>query len=185
MAIDVVNTRDDALLKLVLGGHPDVAQDRTGELGKEALNEVEPGGVLGREGELEAFGRPSGEPGSGFSRYVGGMIVEDQLDRGARRIGGIEQLEEFDELAAAAAVSDERMDLAGQQINSGQQAERAMTSILMIARLGRVDAWHGRRDLIRATRYFDRREAAAKINSIGSRSRSPLKMTAPARDKGR
>ena len=30
-----------------------------------------------------------------------GMIVEDQLDRGAGRIGGIEKLEEFDELAAA------------------------------------------------------------------------------------
>ena len=55
------------------------------------------------------------------------MIVEDQLDRGAGRIGGIEKLEEFDELAAAVAISDERVDLAGEQINPGQQAERAMT----------------------------------------------------------
>jgi hypothetical protein len=30
---------------------PDVAQDRAGELGEEALDEVEPGTVLGREGE--------------------------------------------------------------------------------------------------------------------------------------
>jgi hypothetical protein len=64
MAIDVVNTRHDALLELVLGGHPDVAQDRTGELGKEALNEVEPRPVFGGEGKLEAFGRSSGEPSS-------------------------------------------------------------------------------------------------------------------------
>jgi hypothetical protein len=33
------------------------------------------------------------------------MIVEDQLDRGASRIGGIEELEEFDELSAAMAVA--------------------------------------------------------------------------------
>ena len=85
-----------------------------------------------------------GEPGSGFSRYVCGMIVEDQLDRGAGRIGGIEKLEEFDELAAAVAISDERVDLAGEQINPGQQAERAMTFVLMIAREGRVDARLGR-----------------------------------------
>ena len=45
------------------------------------------------------------------------MIVEDQLDRSAGRIGGIEKLEEFDELAAAVAISDERVDLAGEQIN--------------------------------------------------------------------
>ena len=34
------------------------------------------------------------------------------LDRGAGRIGGIEKLEEFDELAAAVALPDERVDLA-------------------------------------------------------------------------
>jgi hypothetical protein len=44
------------------------------------------------------------------------MIVEDQLDRGAGRIGGIEKLEEFDELSAAVAVSDEGTDLVGEQI---------------------------------------------------------------------
>ena len=43
------------------------------------------------------------------------MIVEDQLDRGAGRIGGIEKLEEFDELAAAVALPDERVDLAGER----------------------------------------------------------------------
>jgi hypothetical protein len=41
------------------------------------------------------------------------MIVENQLDRGAGRIGSIKKLEEFDELPAAVAISDEGMDLAG------------------------------------------------------------------------
>ena len=76
--------------------------------------------------------RPAGrvsKPGSGFPRDVRGMIVEDQLDRGAGRIGGIEQLEEFDELTAAVAISNQRVDLAGEQIDPGQQAERAMVLV--------------------------------------------------------
>ena len=65
------------------------------------------------------------------------MIVENRLDRGVSRICSIEKLEELDELAAAVAVSDERMDLAGEPINPGQQTERAMAFVLMIPRKGR------------------------------------------------
>jgi hypothetical protein len=50
----------------------------------------------------------------------------------------------FDELPAAVAVSDERMDLRGKQVDSGQQAQRAMTFVLVIPREGRVDAGLGR-----------------------------------------
>src|SRR5258708_12418922 len=100
--------------------------------------------MLGREDKLEASRRSSVEPGSCFSRYVRGMIIEDQLDRGAGRISGVETLEEFDELPAAVAVSDQRMDLAGKQVDSGQQAQRAMTFVLVIPRQGRVDAGLGR-----------------------------------------
>ena len=63
---------------------------------KKPSTRFEPGAVLGREGELEAAGRLSGEPSSGLSGDMRGMIVEDQLDRGASRIGGIEKLEELD-----------------------------------------------------------------------------------------
>jgi hypothetical protein len=51
----------------------------------------------------------------------------------------IEKLEEFDELAAAVTVSDKRMDLASEQIDTRQQAERAVTLMRMITREGRVD----------------------------------------------
>src|SRR3981081_1937466 len=100
--------------------------------------------MLGREGEREASRWSSVEPGSCFSRYVGGMIIEDQLDRGAGRISGGGRREEFDELWAAVAVSDERMTLPGKQVDSGQQAKRAMTFVLVIPREGRVDAGLGR-----------------------------------------
>jgi hypothetical protein len=71
-----------------------------------------------------------------------GMIVEDQLDRSAGRIGGIEKFEEFDELFAAVAISDERVDLSSEQINPGQQAECAIAFVLMIPREGGMDTWH-------------------------------------------
>jgi hypothetical protein len=81
-----------------------VAQDRAGKLGEEALDEVEPGEVLGREGEREAARWLSSEPGMGFSVDMRRMVVQDQLDRRAGWICGIEKLEEFDELAAAVKV---------------------------------------------------------------------------------
>src|SRR5215831_15048768 len=83
-------------------------------LEKKALNEVEPGAVFRREGEFEAAGGLIGEPGSGLLGDVGGVIVEDQLDRRMGRIGGIEKLEEFDELAAAMAILDQGVNLAGE-----------------------------------------------------------------------
>ena len=144
MAVDVIDASHDAVLELVFGGHPDVTEDRASELGEEALDQVEPRAVLGGEGKFEAVGRLGGEPSPGLSGDVCGMIVEDQLDRGVGWISSIEKLEELDELAAAVAVSDERMDLAGQQINPGQQAERAVAFVLMIPRKGRIDAGFGR-----------------------------------------
>ena len=102
MAIDILDTGHDALPELLFGCHPDVTQDRAGKLGEEALDEIEPGAVDGREGEHEAAARSSGEPASGLLRYMSGMIVENQLNRSAGRIGRIKESEEFDELAAAA-----------------------------------------------------------------------------------
>src|ERR1700704_699044 len=50
-----------------------------------------------------------------------GMIVEDQLDRRVGRIGGVEKREEFDEFAAAMAILDQGVNLAGDEIDPGQQ----------------------------------------------------------------
>src|SRR5205814_8146106 len=52
--------------------------------------------------------------------------------------------EDLDELSTAVAISDEGVDLAGEQINPSQQAERAMAFVFMIARKGGVDAGLGR-----------------------------------------
>ena len=99
--VEVVHGGHETILEFLLGGDADVAQHGAGEFGKEALDEVEPGAVLGRENEFEAVRGLIGEPGSGLFGDVRGMIVEDQLDRGAGRIGGVEKLEEFDEFATS------------------------------------------------------------------------------------
>src|ERR1700750_3520657 len=101
LSIEEVHCGHDAILEFLFGCDTDVAQHGARELGKETLDEVEPGAVCGREGEFEAMCRLLRNPGSGLSGDVRGMIVEDQLDRRVDRIGGIEELEEFDEFAAA------------------------------------------------------------------------------------
>src|SRR5215471_19772409 len=93
-------------IELLFGSDADVTQDGAGELGEETLDDVEPRAVLGREGEREAARGLFGKPGLRLLGDVGGMIVEDQLDRRVGRISPVEELEEFDELARAVPVLD-------------------------------------------------------------------------------
>src|SRR5208337_3451589 len=65
---------------------------------------------------------------------VGGMIVEDDLDCGCRRIGGIELFEKGHELARAMAFLDTGMNRTGQKIDAGQKAQRAVSHIFVVAR---------------------------------------------------
>src|SRR4030088_219124 len=101
-------------LRFLFGLAGVVGSNRGGEFGEKPLDEFEPGAVLGCEGEFEAADRLIGEPNLGLLGDVCGMIVEDQLDRSMGRIGGIDELEEFDEFAAAVAVLDESVNLAGE-----------------------------------------------------------------------
>ena len=47
VSIDVIDGSHDAVLEFLFGSHADVAQDGAGELREEALDQVEPGAVLG------------------------------------------------------------------------------------------------------------------------------------------
>src|SRR5208337_2089040 len=109
VSVEVVACGPDAVLELLFG-----------------CDEIEPGAVLGREDEFESTCRLLGEPSLGLLGDVRRMIVEDQLDRCVGRVGGIEELEELNEFAAAVAVLDEGVDLAGEQIDAGQQADRSV-----------------------------------------------------------
>ena len=68
--------------------------------------------MLRREGEFETAGRLICEPSLGLLGDMCGVIIENQLDRGMDRIGGVEKLEKFDEFATAVAILDEGVNLA-------------------------------------------------------------------------
>jgi hypothetical protein len=144
LLIEVIHGGHDAILEFLFGCDTDVAQNRAGELGEEAFDEVEPGAVLGREGEFETASRLAGEPRLSLFGDMRGMIVEDQLDRGVSRIGGVEKFEEFDEFAAAMAIPDQGMDLASEEVDAGQQADRAVALVFVLAGEGRMHAGLGR-----------------------------------------
>jgi hypothetical protein len=63
ISIDVVDACHEALLEFLFGGDADVAQDRTGQLGEEALDKVEPGAGF-TESVVESGARAFGSDAS-------------------------------------------------------------------------------------------------------------------------
>jgi hypothetical protein len=101
IAVYAIDLRQDAPFELLFVGDANVAQHRADELGEEAFDEIEPGAVFGQEGEREASLRLLSQPGPGFLGLVGGVIVDQQLDRSRGRVGGVDLFEKIDELARA------------------------------------------------------------------------------------
>src|SRR5437868_3273283 len=78
-----------------------------GHLGEEVLDRVEPGG-RGR-GEVEGPARMARQPGQHFGMLVGGIVVEDHVDRLVGRdlaLDGIEKADEFEMAVALHAAPD-------------------------------------------------------------------------------
>src|ERR1700730_8250173 len=72
------------------------------------------------------------------------MIVKDQFDCRLCRISSVKHPKKFDEFAATMSVLDEGVNLASEQINSGQEAHRTVALVFMIARKSWVGAGLGR-----------------------------------------
>src|SRR5215469_3805229 len=72
------------------------------------------------------------------------MVVKDDLDRGVRWVGGIEEFEELDKFAAAMAVLDQGVNVTGEQIDASHQCQSAVPLILVIAHDGRASTRKGR-----------------------------------------
>ena len=66
VSIEVIHGGHDAVLEFLFGCDADMAQDRTGELGEEAFDEIEPRAVLGGKDEFEATDRLVREPSLGL-----------------------------------------------------------------------------------------------------------------------
>ena len=97
IVVEVIHGGHETVLEFLLGRDANMTEHGTGELGEEALDEIEPGAVLGREGEFEPSRGFIGKPSPRLLGDMRGMIVEDQVDRRMSRVGCIEDLEEFDE----------------------------------------------------------------------------------------
>ena len=66
LLIEIVHGSHDPILEFLFGRDADVAEDGAGKFREEALDEVEPGAVLGSEGEFKAVRGLIGEPGFGL-----------------------------------------------------------------------------------------------------------------------
>ena len=72
---------------------------------KKSLDEIEAGAVFGSVDEREAIFGLLGERSHRLLGFVGGVIVEDELDRGRGADGrGVELFREFDEFTRAMSI---------------------------------------------------------------------------------
>jgi len=93
VAVEVIDCGQDSIFEFLFGCDADVTQHRARHFREEAFDKIEPGAVLRGEDEGEAAFGLGGEPSPGFLGNMGRVIVEDELDRRRRRIGGVELLQ--------------------------------------------------------------------------------------------
>src|SRR5208337_4521585 len=100
-----------------------------GQLGEVTFDRVEPRGRGWREVEDEA-GMPC-QPFPDLGRFVGGVVVEDDMDQLARWNCRLDGVEETDELLMPMALHTFSDDLALQHIEGGEQGGGAVTLIVV------------------------------------------------------
>src|SRR5690606_33940118 len=119
----------DGGLKIDDGMADAVSAPAPRELGEETLDRIEPGG--GGRREVEGPARMTIEPGSDLVLLVGGVIVEDHMDRLVRRDLALDAVEEADELLVAVALHVLRDDRAVQNVERGEERRRAVPFVVM------------------------------------------------------
>src|SRR5438270_12182815 len=87
-------------------------------------------------GKLSGMQMPDGlrgKPVRGLARDMGGMVVENHLDRGVGGVGPVEELEKLDEFAAAMAFLDKGMAVTGEQIDPRHQGRGPVALVFVMA----------------------------------------------------
>ena len=120
-------------------GEGAVAQQSACEDGEEALDLVEPGGVLG--GKHEPPARVFVKPGVDLARFVGGEVVEDRDDLLAGGDLGFELLQEGQEVPAIARRGGHARDLPVMDVQRGEQVGGAVAHVLAVAAGGLAGGW--------------------------------------------
>ena len=91
-SVDFGNPLQDAFPQFLPGVHPDLFQERARHLAKQRFYYVQPGTVGRREDVFEPVGT-SGQISPRLLRGVGGVIVQNQPDRGVGWIMGMQFLD--------------------------------------------------------------------------------------------
>src|SRR5271167_4312865 len=99
------------------------------ERGEEALDRIEPG--RGRRREVERPSRISFEPSANIGMFVGGVVVDDGVDRLPRRDLSFDDIEETDELLMAMALHVAADHRAVEDVHRGEQRRRSVPLIVM------------------------------------------------------
>src|SRR3984885_10481528 len=111
-SVEVIKVGDDPRFEFILGCDANAAEHGSSHFGEEALHQIEPGTMFRSKYKDEAALWLGGEPRLGFLGDVRGVVVEDQLDGGLRRISGVEHLEKTDKLPRTMAIFDTGVNLA-------------------------------------------------------------------------
>ena len=104
-------------------------QAAAGQRGEEGLDGVEPG--AGGRREVEGPARVPSEPGADLGMLVGGVVVEDGVDQLAGRHGGLDPIEEADELLMPVARHALADDAAVEHVQRREQGRRAVADVVM------------------------------------------------------
>src|SRR5215213_9965691 len=98
-----------------------------GEFGEEPFDEVEPG-AAGR-GEVQVEAGVADEPAADLGRFVGGVVVQDEVHVVLGGDLSVELVEELAELGGAVLAMQAAVDVAGGYIECGEQAGRAVADV--------------------------------------------------------
>ena len=104
------------------------------ESGEEALDRVEPGS--GRRREVECPSRIAFEPSADIGMLVGGVVVDDGVDRLPRRNLSFDDIEEADELLMAMALHVAADHRAVEDVHRGEQRRRSVPLVVVCHRSG-------------------------------------------------
>ena len=141
----------DCCYEVVDGVEDARASGLAGELGKEALDGVQPG--AGCRGEVERPSRIVGQPSEHLGVLVGSIVVHDGVDHIAGRYGVLDLVEKGDELLVAMARSAAAEHGALQRVQGGEQ--RGGTIAHVIVSEGRASAGLERQSWLGAVQGLD------------------------------
>ena len=99
------------------------------QVGEPAFDETQPRAIRRREVDVEA--RAFGEPVSDQRRFVGAVVVHDDVHVETARHLRIDQIEKFAELRRSMSLMKLRDDLAGLRIERGEQGRGAVALVVV------------------------------------------------------